>query len=315
MSPLGPGGDPTIGLHSQRHLVWSRLQRDRVAMVGALLLATMVLLALFAPLLAKVTGHGPNQLFPARLNEIGLPTGPSAHFWFGVDQLGRDVFIRVSYGARTSLLIALSGTLFANVPGIAAGMVAGYYGGLIDSVLSRLIDIFLSLPLIVFAIGIASVCSTTAQGCLGGLIKPGVSLVVGIIVLFTWAYLARIVRGEVLSLKEREFVLAARSIGAGDLRIMFSELLPNLVAPIIVYTTLTIPSNILFVADLSFLGLGVPQSTPDWGRMLADATAGGLFTYAWWMMFFPGLFLVLTTLAFNLVGDGLADAMDARVNM
>jgi peptide/nickel transport system permease protein len=279
------------------------------------MLLFIVLLAIFAPLIAKLTGHGPNQLFPSRLTtSLGLPTGPNKHFWFGVDQVGRDVFVRIAYGARTSLLIALVGTFFANVLGIILGITAGYYGGKVDSVLSRLFDIFLSLPLIIFAIGIASVCSATATGCFWGLLRPGVSLVIGIIALFTWAYLARVVRGLVLSLKKHEFCSAAVSIGAGDFRIMFWELLPNMVAPILVFTTLTIPSNILFSADLSFLGLGVPQSTPDWGRMLADATSGGLFTYAWWMMLFPGFFIVLTTLSFNLLGDGLSDAMDSREN-
>jgi len=130
-----------------------------------------------------------------------------------------------------------------------------------------------------------------------------------IIALFTWPYMARIVRGQVIALKQRDFVEAARSLGASDGRIMFIDLLPNMIAPIIVYATLTLPTNILFEASLSYLGVGVPQSTPSWGRMLSDATNGSLFTYAWWMMLYPGLFLLLTTLAFNLVGDGLRDAL------
>jgi ABC-type dipeptide/oligopeptide/nickel transport system permease subunit len=302
-----------IQARSQRHVVWTRLRRDRAAIGGGVILILIVLLAIFAPLLSKLTGHGPNQLFPSMLtSSLGLPKGPNSHFWFGADQVGRDVFVRVAYGARTSLLIALVGTFLASLVGIVLGLASGFYGGRIDSLLARLIDIFLSLPLIVFAIGIASVCSATATGCFGGLLRPGISLVVGIIVLFTWAYLARIVRGQVLSLRRQEFCQASVAIGAGDFRIMFWELLPNLVAPILVVSTLTIPSNILFAADLSFLGLGVPQSTPDWGRMLADATSGGMFTYAWWMMLFPGVFIVLTTLAFNLLGDGLADALESR---
>jgi peptide/nickel transport system permease protein len=137
-------------------------------------------------------------------------------------------------------------------------------------------------------------------------------LVTGIIAMFTWPYMARIVRGQVISLRERDFVEASRSVGASDARIMFWELLPNLMAPILIFATFTIPGNILFEAALSFLGVGVPQSTPSWGRMLADSTNGSLFTYAWWMMVFPGLFLLLTTLAFYLVGDGLRDALDPR---
>jgi len=310
-----PEAEGQVQARSQRHLIWVRLRRDKAALAGGVILVVIVLLAIFAPLLSKLTGHGPNQLFQSMLtSSLGLPKGPNSHFWFGVDQVGRDVFVRVAYGARTSLMIAIVGTFFASIVGIILGVIAGFYGGRVDSVLARLIDIFLSLPLIVFAIGIASVCSATATGCFWGILRPGISLVVGIIALFTWAYLARIVRGQVLSLRRQEFCSASVAIGAGDFRIMFGELLPNLVAPILVFSTLTIPSNILFAADLSFLGLGVPQSTPDWGRMLADATSGGMFTYAWWMMLFPGVFIVLTTLAFNLLGDGLADAMDSREN-
>jgi peptide/nickel transport system permease protein len=167
----------------------------------------------------------------------------------------------------------------------------------------------LSMPVLLLAIGVASVCSISPNGCLGGLLQPGLSLVIAIIALFTWPNMARLVRGQALTLREREFVEAARSLGARSPRIMFKELLPNLLAPIVVYATLLIPSNILFEAALSFLGVGVPQTTPSWGRMLADASAGQIFTVAWWLMLFPGLFLLVTTLSFNLVGDGLRDAL------
>jgi peptide/nickel transport system permease protein len=167
----------------------------------------------------------------------------------------------------------------------------------------------LALPLLLFAIGLASVCSITAQGCLGGLLKPGNGLVIGIIALFTWPNVARIVRGQVLSLREREFVEAARSLGARPVRIMFIELLPNLVAPIVVYATLLIPSNILFEAALSFLGVGVTDR-PSWGQMISDATP--IFSDAWWYMLFPGLVLLMTVLAFNLVGDAMQDAINPR---
>jgi peptide/nickel transport system permease protein len=165
------------------------------------------------------------------------------------------------------------------------------------------------MPVLLLAIGLASVCSISPNGCLGGLLQPGLTLVIGIIALFTWPNMARLVRGQALTLREKEFVEAARSLGARGYRIMFKELLPNLLAPIVVYATLLIPSNILFEAALSFLGVGVPQSTPSWGRMLSDASAGQIFTVAWWMMLFPGLFLLATTLSFNLVGDGLRDAL------
>jgi peptide/nickel transport system permease protein len=192
---------------------------------------------------------------------------------------------------------------------VTLGMTAGFRGGKTDTFISRVIDIVLSMPLLVVAIGVASVCSVSSNGCLGGLLQPGLSLVIGIIALFTWPNMARLVRGQTLTLREREFVEAARSLGARGPRIMFRELLPNLLAPILVYATLLIPANILFEAALSFLGVGVPQSTPSWGRMLAEAASGQIFTVAWWMMLFPGVFLLATTLSFNLVGDGLRDAL------
>jgi peptide/nickel transport system permease protein len=287
-----------------------RFAKDRAAMVGAAILVVLLLLAITAPLLSRLIGHGPNQLFDEMVtSDLGLPKGPNARFWFGADQAGRDVFVRTLYGARTSLIVALGATGLATLIGITLGMTAGYRGGVADMVISRFVDIVLAMPVILFAIGIAGVCSITREGCLGGLLQPGFSLVIGIIALFTWPNIARIVRGQVLGLREREFIEASRSLGARSGRIMVHELLPNLVAPIVVYTTLMIPNNILFEAALSYLGVGVPQSTPSWGRMLADATSGSLFTYAWWMMLFPGVFLLLTTLSFNLVGDGLRDAL------
>lgn len=296
---------------SNRQLVWARFRKDKAAVLGLTLVGFMVCAALLAPLLAKFT-DSPNQLFGHMRTGLGLPKGPTSRFWFGADQVGRDLFIRVIYGARTSLFVAVVGTSLATVLGIVVGLLSGYYGGRLDTLISRMIDVWLSLPLLLFAVGLSTVCSAAVRGCFGGLLRPGLPLVTGIIVFFTWPYLTRIVRGQVISLREREFVEAARSIGASDARIMFSEVLPNLLGPILVYATLTIPGNILFEAALSFLGVGVPQSTPSWGRMLSDATNGSLFTYAWWMMLYPGLFLLLTTLAFYLVGDGVLDALDPR---
>ena len=297
---------------SNRSLVWARLRKDKAAILGLILVAIIVGVAIFAPLLARLTGHTPNELFENMRTELGLPMGPDARFWFGADQVGRDLFVRVMYGARTSLFVSVVGTSLATLIGVVVGLLAGYHRGWLDTVISRSVDVWLSLPLLLFAVGLSTVCSSSLRGCLGGLLQPGLRLVTGIIALFTWPYIARIVRGQVISLREREFVEAARAMGSSDARIMFSELLPNLMAPILVYATLTIPGNILFEAALSFLGVGVPQSTPSWGRMLSDATNGSLFTYAWWMMVYPGLFLLLTTLAFYLIGDGLRDALDPR---
>jgi peptide/nickel transport system permease protein len=272
----------------------------------------IVLATVGAPLLSGVVNHEPNEVFVSEaLDEIGLPVGPSGEFWFGADTAGRDMFVRVLYGARTSLTVAMVATGIALVIGVTLGLIAGFYRGKVDTFVSRVIDIVLSLPILLLALGLVAACSLSRTGCLGGLIRPGVLLVSYVIGLFSWPYIARIVRGQVLSLREKEFIEAARAQGAGDGRIILREILPNVTAPIIVYTTLIIPSNILFEAALSFLGIGVKPGTASWGKMLADA-GGGIFTVAWWMMLFPGLFLFLTTLAFNLVGDGLRDALDPR---
>jgi peptide/nickel transport system permease protein len=309
---LEPQVEPGEGIaaRSSWELFRTRFRQDRAAVIGTVIIGLLIVLGLAAPLFKLILGHGPNDLFGSTMltPDLGLPKGPNGKFWFGADQVGRDIFLRTIYGIRTSLVVAFIATGFATLIGVILGLIAGFRGGAVDTGISRLVDIVLSMPVLLFAIGLSSVCSITAQGCFG-ILQPGLSLVTGIIAVFTWPNIARIVRGQVLSLREREFIDAARSLGARNWWIMIRELLPNLVAPIVVYATLIIPANILFEAALSYLGVGIPQSTPSWGRMLSDATNGQLFTYAWWMMVFPGLFLVLTTLSFNLVGDGLRDAL------
>jgi peptide/nickel transport system permease protein len=310
LQPGLPEGEEQVAGKSPRELFWARFKKDKAALFGLGVIVLLVILAFAAPLISKLVGHGPNELFRDMTDEFGLPRGPNGDFWFGADDSGRDLFVRVVYGARTSLLVAVVATGIAVFVGVILGITAGYFGGIIDTFISRVIDIILSMPVLLFAIGIAAACSATASGCLNGLIKPGRPVVIFIIAAFTWPYIARIVRGNVLSIREKEFIEASRSLGAGHGRIMFREILPNLVAPIIVYTTVIIPSNIIFEASLSFLGLGVPDRIPSWGRMLSDSS--DIFDVAWWFMFFPGLFLILTTLAFNLLGDGLRDALDPR---
>ena len=309
----GPPAEPEtdfVGL-SPRQLFWARFKQDKAAVGGLVIIIVLIALALAAPLIAKLVGHGPNDLFQREMTDsFGVPKGPNADFWFGADSAGRDVFVRVIYGARTSLIVGLVATGIAVFIGTALGIIAGYFGGKIDTIISRTIDVVLSMPILLFAIGIVAACGTT--GCLNGLIEPGLMLVIFVIALFSWPYIARIVRGNTLSIREKEFIEASRSLGAGNGRIMFREVLPNLVAPIVVYSTLLVPTNILFEAALSFLGLGVPQRTPSWGGMLSDAVDN--FRWAWWLMFFPGIFLILTTLSFNLLGDGLRDALDPRSN-
>jgi peptide/nickel transport system permease protein len=243
------------------------------------------------------------------LDDFGLPNGPSSEHLFGVDPIGRDVFSRVLYGARVSLKVAFIGTGLSVLLGIFFGTIAGFFRGFIDTAISRSLDVLLAFPVLLLGLGLATACSGQ-DGCAGGLIQPGLSVVIFIIVVANTPYVARIIRGQVLSLREKEFVEASRSLGASNWRIMFREILPNLVAPIIVYATLFIPANILLEAALSFLGVGVQPPDPSWGEMLAKATS--IFDVAWWFLFFPGMALLLTVLAFNLVGDGLQDALNPK---
>ena len=300
---------------SPKQLFWARFKQDRVALVGVVVIIVLAVLALGAPWISSNIAHrGPNDISLARemTDDFGLPVGPNKTYLFGADKAGRDLFVRVIYGARTSLLVAIFATGISVSIGVVLGITAGYFGGKIDTFISRIIDMILSLPLLLFAIGLGAACGTTKEGCTFFFldIKPGLGLVVFIIAAFSWPYIARIVRGNTLSIREKEYVEAARSMGASNRRIMFREVLPNLVAPIIIYSTLIIPANVIFEAALSFLGVGVPPRTPSWGRMLADASR--ILDVAPWMMLFPAGFLVLTTLAFNLVGDGLRDALDPR---
>jgi peptide/nickel transport system permease protein len=193
--------------------------------------------------------------------------------------------------------------------GVILGTMAGFYRRWVDTVIARSLDVMLAFPVLLFGLGVATACSGE-NGCVGGLIQPGLSVVIAIIVLANTPYVARIIRGQVLSLREKEFVEASRSLGASNTRIMFRDILPNLVAPIIVYSSLFIPANILLEAALSFLGVGVQPPRPSWGDMLSDAIS--IFDVAWWFMFFPGMALLLTVLAFNLVGDGLQDALNPK---
>jgi peptide/nickel transport system permease protein len=281
-----------------------------VAMAALVFVVLLIVIAIAAPLIVKLVGaRGPNDQATKYLDQFGTPTGPSSKNIFGVDTLGRDLFSRVLYGARVSLQVALIATAISVFIGVVFGMIAGFFRGWVDTVISRFIDVLLAFPILLFGIGLASACSL-GNGCLGGLIKPGLTVVIFVIAFVNWTYIARIVRGQVLSLREKEFIEASRSLGASNFRIVFREVLPNLVAPIIVYTTLIIPQNILFEAALSFLGVGVQPPNASWGQMLAEAT--DIFDSAWWYMVFPGAALLLTVLAFNLLGDGLQDALNPR---
>jgi len=291
-------------------LFWRRFRRDKVALVALGFIAVLILCAIFATPITKIVGAPPpNVQETSSLDDFGLPTGPSSDHWFGVDPIGRDVFSRVLHGAQVSLLVAFIGTGLSVFFGVVLGIISGFYRGWTDTLIARTLDVMLAFPVLLFGLGVATACSGE-NGCLGGLIQPGLSVVIAIIVLANTPYVARIIRGQVLSLREKEFVEASRSLGAGNGRIMFRDVLPNLVAPIIVYSSLFIPANILLEAALSFLGVGVQPPTPSWGDMLSDAVSN--FDTAWWFMFFPGMALLLTVLAFNLVGDGLQDALNPK---
>jgi peptide/nickel transport system permease protein len=306
------GGTLTVSRKSPTRLFWDRFRQDKVAVAGGVVVGLLILIGIFGgPLATRITGHTQNQPYSDTMeDQFGIPKGPNSQFWFGADAAGRDLFVRVMYGARTSLIVGIGASAIAVLIGLIVGMVAGFYGGWVDTALSRTADVMLSLPQILIAVGVVAACSLSKNGCLDGLLQPGLPIVIVVISFFSWSYIARIVRGYTLSLREKEFVESARALGAGNARILVSEILPILIGPLVVYTTLLIPTNILFEAALSFLGLGVPVTTSSWGSTLADAT--NLYDVAWWLMVFPGGFLILTTLAFNLLGDGLRDAFDVR---
>ncbi len=286
-------------MRSPGRLVLDRLRRDKVAVASLVVIVGICLLAICAPLVAAITGHGPNtQYLTTGLTPDGIPKGPSSQFWFGTDDLGRDVFVRVAYGARISLLVGVVATGLAMIAGIVIGLVAGYYGGVADTLLARGMDVVLSLPYLILAIALVS------------LVGPSLWISILVIAFFSWAAVGRVVRGQTLSMKEREFVEAARSLGSSDARIMFREILPNVLAPVIVYATLLIPAAIVFEATLSFLGLGIVPPTASWGNMLSESLQ--FFEVAWWFVVFPAAALLLTTLSFNLLGDALRDALAAE---
>ena len=281
-------------------LAYERLRRDRAAKIALATILVIVLLAILAPVFAKILGHGPNQQFiDIGENANGGPVPPSSTFWLGTDNNGRDLFIRILYGARISLIVGVLATGISVVLGVVLGLAAGYIGGFVDTVIARLIDVMLSIPFLILAISIAYISG------------PSLFLVIIIVGVLSFTYLARIVRGQVISIKSREFIEAARALGARPWRIMFVDLLPNVMAQIIVYATLLIPAAIVFEASLSFLGVGVPPPTADWGSMISDAS--GFFQYGyWWFLLFPSVALLTTTLAFNIFGDSVRDALDPR---
>ncbi|WP_329498209.1 ABC transporter permease [Kitasatospora herbaricolor] len=301
---------------SPGRIAWDRLKRDKVALAGGVVVMLLILAALLAPVLTSLLGHPVDEPHPDQINpELGLPKGAfggiSGDFLLGVDPtFGRDVFSRILYGAQISLLVAFLAAGVSVVIGVLMGVAAGYFGGWIDSAISRVMDVLLAFPQLLFSIALVSVMPNDLLGLSGSGVRMAILILV--IGFFGWPYIGRIVRGQALSLREREFVDAARSLGAGPVHILLRELLPNLVAPILVYTTLIIPTNILSEAALSFLGAGVKPPTPSWGQMLSQATK--IYQVDPTYMVVPGLAIFITVLAFNLFGDGLRDALDPKGN-
>ena len=273
------------------------LRRDPVALISVLAVIVLALVAIFAPLLAP---HNPLQAYPNGLSADGAPVSPGSTFLLGTDPNGRDVLSRLIFGARVSLLVGVVATGLASAIGVLVGAVAGYAGGIVDSVLMRITDVVLSFPILLFCVALIAITG------------PSTTNVMLVIAFGYWTYLARIVRGLVLSLKEREFVVAARTLGIGHRAILRRHILPHLVPAIIVYSTLGIATSILIEASLSYLGIGVPLPQASWGQMISQGQQ--YFQTAPWLLIAPGVALVLTVLAFNLAGDWLTDLLDPETS-
>lgn len=277
---------------------WRRLRADRLALAGAGFVLALIIMAVAAPHLAP---HNPNERFFNGISDQGAPLPPGANgFLLGTDPNGRDLLSRLIWGARVSLLIGVTANAVAVLIGVTLGAVAAYYGGIVGTLIMRFTDVMLAFPVLLLGVALVAI------------LTPGVPVIIAVIGLVSWTSMARIIHGQVLVLRERDFVEAARAIGAGGVRILLRHILPHLVSPIVVYSSLGVATAVLFEASLSFLGIGVQPPDPSWGKMVAEgaATQGpGGFAYPW-LLLFPGAAVFLTVLSFNLLGDGLRDALD-----
>lgn len=307
--------DRMVGTRTPRQLATARLRRDYVALASGIFIILLVLFALLGPVFEAWTGHPVNTSNSSGVDDYSLlPVGPLHGCTDGIasvgdhscfvlgasNALGYDMLVQLSYGARTSLIIGVVATVLTLVAALLLGVIAGYVGGWTDTVIARTMDVVAAFPFLLFAIA-----ASVAFG-------PSMWFVIGVIAFFSWFYPGRIFRSEVLSLRNREFVTAARMLGASNRRIVFRHLMPQLIGPVTVYASLSVAAAIAAEAALSYLGFGLPLDVPSWGRMIADAVPGGLYVNAPFLMIFPGTLLVLTVLAFNLLGDGLRDALDPR---
>lgn len=284
-----------IRTRSPSAAAWRRFTRQPGALLGLLITVLLIVICIFAPWLAP---HDPAVQYPNGLSDLGTPLPPNPTFWFGTDALGRDLYSRLIFGTRTSLLIAVLSNLIATGIALFLGTLAGYFGGLADTLIMRLTDVLISFPVLLLAAFLAAV------------LRPGTGVIIAVIGGVGWFYLARVIRAELLSVRHREYIDAARALGASDARIIFRHALPQILGQVLVYSTLNFSTTVLFVAALSYVGIGVQPPTPDWGNMIADGSQ--YLTVSPWLVIFPGVFLGLSVLSFNLLGDGLRDALDVR---
>jgi peptide/nickel transport system permease protein len=319
---LGEGLEP-VAARGYWEQVWLRFKKDKVAIAGGLYIIFVIIVGFVgAPIAARLLHHGPGDLFTSGVDpNTLLPVGPWTHvpvpghgttlFVLGGDsQLGRDEFLRLLYGTQVSLEVALGATCLSVFLGVCMGSIAGYFGGWIDTIISRLTDITMAFPILLFIIALASTVGPRLDGITLGIFQKGVITLVLVLGFFSWFFTARIVRAQVLSLREKEFVEAARMVGASELRIIRSHLVPHLMAPIIVLSTIAVASFIGAEAGLSFLGVGIKEPVASWGSLLANGPT--YYLTQPWLMVWPGLAILFATLAFNLLGDGLRDAFDPR---
>ncbi|TCZ75807.1 ABC transporter permease [Paenibacillus albiflavus] len=271
---------------------WERFKRNKLAMISLIILIALIILSVLAPLIAPYD--------PAEQDLLSRLQAPSWEHWFGTDDLGRDLFSRVLYGGQVSLAVSIISVVFTVIIGITVGSLAGYYGGKVDSILMRFVDVMLAFPTIFMLITVVT------------LLKPSLMNIIIVLIAFGWMGKARLLRGQILSVKNREFVDAARTIGMSDFRIIFRHILPNSLSPILVSATLQMGSMILTESSLSFLGLGIQPPTASWGNILQGAQSLKIMMEAPWVPFMPGFMIFLTIMCFNFVGDGLRSAFDSR---
>jgi peptide/nickel transport system permease protein len=297
IAPDLAGVEPVVvSLPSFWRRAGNSLLRDPVALCSVSFVLLLVIVAVFAPWIAP---YNPLHQFPNGLSDVGAPMAPNSHFLLGTDEAGRDVLSRLIFGARVSLMVGVVATALASSIGVMIGTVSGYVGGVTESVLMRLTDMVLSFPILLFCVALISVTG------------PSTRNVVLVIAFAYWTYLARVVRGQVLSLKEREFVTAARTLGVGHFKIIRKHIMPHLMPTIIVYGTLGVATSILIEAALSFLGIGVPLPEASWGGMISEGQQ--YFQTAPWLLIAPGVALILTVLSINLAGDWLTDVLDTEM--